>query len=131
MTLAGRLKDRTGAQRHIDAAWSAAEESSDNLRVHYQLFNPANIATHVLATEGDLGHPRNVIRLAEGLTSKDTGLPPARIGAVYISAARAQLDRDDRDGAQTSLVQAWDVSPQATKVHPMALEVLRVLIFLH
>jgi hypothetical protein len=28
-------------------------------------------------------------------------------------------------------VQAWDVSPQTTKVHPMALEVLRDLISLH
>ncbi|MDQ3761776.1 MAG: helix-turn-helix transcriptional regulator [Actinomycetota bacterium] len=131
MTLAGRLKDRTEAQRHIHAAWTAAAEFSDSLRIHYQLFNAANIATHVLATEGDLGHPREVIRLAEDLTSHDTGLPPARIGAVHISTARAQLDLGDRDGAQASLVQAWDVSPQATKVHPMAREVLRVLISLH
>jgi hypothetical protein len=70
-------------------------------------------------------------RWGSRLTSKDTGLPPARVGAVDISAARAQLDLGDRDGAQTSLVQAWDVSSQATKVHPMALEVLRVLISLH
>ena len=131
MTLAGRLKDRTEAQRHINAAWATAAESSDNLGIHYQLFNPANIATHVLATEGDLGHPREVIRLTEELTSQDTGLPPARTGAVHISAARAQLDLGDRDGAQASLVQAWDISPQATKVHPMAREVLRVLISLH
>ena len=95
------------------------------------MFNPANIATHVRATEGDLGHLRNVIRLAEDLTSKDTGLPPVRIGAVHISAARAQLGLGDRDDAQTSLVQAWDVSPQARKVHPVALEVLRVLISPH
>jgi transcriptional regulator with XRE-family HTH domain len=131
MTLAGRLKDRTEAQRHIDAAWTAAEGSSDNLRPHYQLFNHANIATHVLATEGDLGHPRNVIRLAKDLTSQDTGLPPTRIGAVHINTARAQLDLGDRDGAQGSLVQAWRLSPQAAKIHPMALEVLRVLIALH
>lgn len=131
MTLAGRLKDRSEAKRHIDAAWTAAEEFSDNPRIHYQLFNPANIATHVLATEGDLGHPRNVIRLAEDLMSKDTGLPPTRIGAVHINTARAQLDLGDRDGAQASLVQAWDIGPQGLKVHPMALEVLRVLICLH
>ncbi|MGH3974346.1 MAG: helix-turn-helix domain-containing protein [Pseudonocardiaceae bacterium] len=131
MTLAGRLKDRTEAERHIHAAWTASAESSVNPRIHYQLFNPANIATHVLATEGDLGHPRNVIRLAEDLTRKDTGLPPTRISAVHINTARAQLDLGDRDGAQTSLAQAWDLSPQGAKVHPMAREVLRVLISLH
>jgi transcriptional regulator with XRE-family HTH domain len=131
MTLAGRLKDRSEAQRHIDAAWSAVAGSSGNPRIHYQLFNPANIATHVLATEGDLGNPGEVIRLAEELSGHDTGLPPARTSAVHISAARAHLDLGDRDGAQTSLVQAWGISPQGTKVHPMAREVLRVLIALH
>src|SRR5690606_28459021 len=30
MTLAGRLKDRTEAQRHIRAAWAAAEEFPDD-----------------------------------------------------------------------------------------------------
>ncbi|MGH3923069.1 MAG: hypothetical protein ACRDS9_01930 [Pseudonocardiaceae bacterium] len=44
---------------------------------------------------------------------------------------RAQLDLGDRDGAQTSLVQAWDIAPQMAKVHPMSREVLRVLISLH
>jgi uncharacterized protein HemY len=63
----------------------------------------------VLATEGDLGHPREVVRLAEELTSSDAELTPARIGDVHINIARAQLDLGDRDGAQTSLVQAWDL----------------------
>lgn len=120
-----------GFRRYIHAAWTADEESSQGLRIHYQLFNPANIATHVLATEGDLGHPREVIRLAEELTSKDTGLPPARIGAVHTRTARAQLDLGDRDGAQASLPKAWDVAPQMAKTGPMSREVLRVLISLH
>ncbi|MGH3884933.1 MAG: transcriptional regulator, partial [Pseudonocardiaceae bacterium] len=98
---------------------------------HNQIFGPANTATHVLATEGDLGHTRDVIRLAEELTSNDTGLPPTRIGPVHINTARAQLDLGDRDGAQTSLVQAWDIVPQMAKIHPMSREVLRVLISLH
>ncbi|MGH4003693.1 MAG: helix-turn-helix domain-containing protein [Pseudonocardiaceae bacterium] len=131
MTLAGRLNDRTEAQRHIHAAWTAAEDFPNDLQLHNQIFGPANTATHVLATEGDLGHTRDVIRLAEELTSNDTGLPPTRIGPVHINTARAQLDLGDRDGAQTSLVQAWDIVPQMAKIHPMSREVLRVLISLH
>jgi transcriptional regulator with XRE-family HTH domain len=131
MTLAGRINNRAEAQRHIHAAWSAAEEFPDDLRRHNQIFGPANTATHVLATEGDLGRPRDVIRLAEELTSNDTGLPPTRLGPVHINTARAQLDLGDRDGAQTSLVQAWNVAPQMAKIHPMSREVLRVLIALH
>ncbi len=131
MTLAGRRGDRAEAERHIHAAWTAAEGSSKGLRIHYQLFSPANIITHVLATEGDLGNPRQVIRLAEELTSKATGLPPARMGAVHINTARAQLDLGDRDGALTSLLKAWDVAPQLAKTGPMSRDVLRVLISLY
>jgi transcriptional regulator with XRE-family HTH domain len=130
MTLAGRLNDRTEAQRHIHAAWTAAEEFPTDLHIH-ELFGPNNTATHVLATAGDLGRPRDVIRLAEELTSKDTGLPPTRIVDVHISTARAHLDLGNREGAQSSLAQAWNIAPQKAKVHPMSREVLRVLISLH
>ena len=131
MTLAGRLGDRTEAQRHIHAAWTAAEGFSTDALIHTERFGPDNTATHVLATEGDLGRPRDVIRLAEELTSRDTGLPPTRIVDVHTNTARAYLDLGDREGAQTALVQAWNVAPQKAKAHPMALEVLRVLISLH
>ncbi|MGH3832372.1 MAG: helix-turn-helix domain-containing protein [Pseudonocardiaceae bacterium] len=131
MTLAGRLGDRTEAQRHIHAAWTAAEEFPTDLLIHGERFGPANTATHVLATEGDLGRPREVIRLAEQLASNDTGLPPTRLGAVHTNTARAQLDLGDRDGAQASLVKAFTVTPQMMKISPMLREVLRVLISLH
>ncbi|MGH3847986.1 MAG: transcriptional regulator, partial [Pseudonocardiaceae bacterium] len=131
MTLAGRLNDRTEAQRHIHAAWTAAQEFPTDVLMHSERFGPDNTATHVLATEGDLGRPRDVIRLAEELTSRDTGLSPTRIVDVHTSTARAHLDLGNRDGAQTSLVQAWNVAPQKAKVHPMNREVLRVLISLH
>ena len=65
------------------------------------------------------------------MTSSGTGLPPTRLGPVHINTAHAQLDLGDRDGAQTSLVQAWNVAPQMARIHPMSREVLRVLISLH
>lgn len=131
MTLAGRRGDRTEAQRHIHAAWTAAEEFPHDLRVHNELFGPTNTATHVLATQGDLGRPREVIRLAEELFRHDTGLPPTRLVDVHTNTARAQLDLGDRDGARTSLLEAFTIAPQKAKVHPMSREVLRVLISLH
>ncbi|MGH3721700.1 MAG: helix-turn-helix domain-containing protein [Pseudonocardiaceae bacterium] len=131
MTLAGRLGDRTEAQRHVHAAWTAAEEFPTDRLIHSQRFGPDNTAAHVLATEGDLGRPRDVIRLATELTSRDTGLPPTRIVDVHISTARAHLDLGDRAGAQTALAEAFTVAPQKAKVHPMSREVLRVLLSLH
>lgn len=131
MTLAGRLDDRVAVQPRIHAAWSAAEEFPTDLHLHNQIFGPANTAVHVLAAEGDLGRPREVIRLAEELFRNDTGLPPARIAPTHVSTARAQLDLGDRDGAHTSLFQAWNSAPRLAKISPMSREVLRVLICLH
>ncbi|MGH3823608.1 MAG: helix-turn-helix domain-containing protein [Pseudonocardiaceae bacterium] len=130
MILAGRLGERTEAQRHIRAAWTAAEEFPHDVRVHRDLFGPANTETHVLQTEGCLGRPREVIRLADELSSAGTGLPPTRIYTCHIYTARAHLDLGDRDNAHTSLVQAWNIAPQRAKIHPMSREVLRVLISL-
>ncbi len=132
MNLAGLLKDRTEARRHIGAAWRAADEFPHDLRmIHDQRFGPANTAASVVATEGDLGRPRDVIRLADELNRNDTGLPPTRLVDVHTNTARAQLDLGDRDAAQISLLKAWNVAPQKAKVHPMSREVLRVLISLH
>lgn len=131
MTLAGRLQDPTSAQRHIDAAWRAAPEAAPGLRIHYQLCTPANITAHVLATQVDLDHPREALRLAEELSGSDTGLPPTRVAAVHITTARAYLELGDRESAQTSLEKAWTVAPQMANTDPMALELLRVLTSLH
>jgi transcriptional regulator with XRE-family HTH domain len=131
MTLAGRLKDRAAAQRHIRAAQAAAEEFPNDVQMHNQIFGVANTATHVLATEGDLGRPREVVRLAEQVASIQTGLPPTRMGPVHINTARARLDLGHRDGAEEALAEAWHVAPQMARIHPMSLEVLRVLISLH
>ncbi|MGH3699741.1 MAG: hypothetical protein ACRDQY_09780 [Pseudonocardiaceae bacterium] len=111
--------------------YSAAEQFPADLPIHSQRFGPDNTAAHVLATEGDLGRPRDVIRFAMELTSRDTSLPPTRIVDVHISTARAHLDLSDRDAAQTALAKAFTAAPQKAKLHPMSREVLRVLISLH
>ena len=131
MLLAGRLGERTEAQRHIDAAWTAAEEFPHELRLHGQLFGPALTAVNVLFTQADLGQPREVIRLAEELTSTDTGLPPTAIVDVH-TKHRPRRPRSRRSGRrETSLVQAFHIAPQKAKGHPESREVLRVLISLH
>jgi hypothetical protein len=79
MTLAGRLNDPVEAQRHMRGAWTAAEEFPRDIRVHRELFGVANTGTHVLATEGSLGRPRQVIRIADELSRNDTRLPATRI----------------------------------------------------
>ncbi len=131
MTLAGRLGERAQTQRHMHAARTAAEQFPHDLRLQAMLFGPTRTTTDVLATEGDLGRPRNVIRLSEALFRTDTGLPANRICSSHISTARAHLDLGDRDSAQASLLRAWHTAPQRAKTEPTSREVLRVLISLH
>ncbi|MGH3695280.1 MAG: helix-turn-helix domain-containing protein, partial [Pseudonocardiaceae bacterium] len=107
MTLAGRLGERAQTQQHMHAAQTAAEQFPHDLRLQAMLFGPARTTTDVLATEGDLGRPRNVIRLSEELFRTDTGLPANRICSTHISTARAHLDLGHRDNAETSLLRAW------------------------
>lgn len=106
MVLAGLLNDPTEAQRHIHAASTSAEEFRTDLKIHDQSFGPISTAATVLTTEADFGNFRQVIRLANEFTSKDTGLPPTRMVEVHVSTARAHLELGDRDSAQTSLMQA-------------------------
>lgn len=110
--------------------WTTAEEFPDDRQLHNQIFGPANIATHVLATEADLGHPRDVIHLTAELHRTTPGCAyPA--GSRPPQHRPRRLHWGDRGGAPTSLVQAWDVAPQLAKIHPVSREVLRVLICLH
>jgi transcriptional regulator with XRE-family HTH domain len=129
--LAGLLNERAEAQRHLHAAGSAVEEFPTEVLVHGQRFGPASISATVVVAEGELGRPREVIRLAEELTSKNTELPATRLCDVHTHTARAHLELGNRDGAQTSLAQAWDLAAQKAKIDPMSSEVLRVLISLH
>jgi transcriptional regulator with XRE-family HTH domain len=136
MTLAGRLKAKDEANRHLDGAWSAAEEFPDgDVDWHGLHFGPFNTASHAMATDVDMNQYRRALRTADDL-SRDlsrtpNALPPTRIGLVHMNTARAKLAMGDRDGAVESLAEAWDVTPQMMRVHPTALEVLRVLVSLH
>ncbi|MGW2324805.1 helix-turn-helix domain-containing protein [Streptomyces sp. NPDC001700] len=111
MTLAGRLRDVATAQRHIEAAWHAAELVGTDLNVRGMLFGPDNTATHVIATETDTEQYREAVATAADLFREGTALPPTRIGPTHMNVSRAKLALKDRDGALDSLADAWDVVP--------------------
>ncbi|MGH3587584.1 MAG: hypothetical protein ACRDQ0_14785 [Pseudonocardia sp.] len=74
---------------------------------------------------------RQALRITEDLRRIPDALPPTRVGPVLMNEARARLALGDREGALESLVEAWATTPQMMRVHPTALEVLRVLTSLH
>ncbi|GAA3165260.1 MULTISPECIES: hypothetical protein [Streptomyces] len=95
------------------------------------IFGPRNTTTHVLATRLDLGRPREALKVAENLDAALAGLPATRVAPSRMNLARARLDVGDRDGALESLSDAWEAAPQMARIHPMAMEVFRVLSALH
>lgn len=134
MTLAGRLRGKTEAERHMAAAWRAAEEFPEDVsddRGPGGIFGPENTAIHAVATFADLEQHGESVEVADQLSRQTLTLPPTRIVNLHIDAARAKLALHDRDGAVQSLVDAWKVAPQKAKVHPTSQELLRVLISLH
>lgn len=131
LTLAGRLREKAEAERHMAAAWQAAEEFPEDVDVCGIQFGPENTATHAIATWVDLEHHRQALDVASDLSRRTLTLPATRIGPLHMNVSRAKLALRDRDGALNSLVEAWKAAPQMAKVHPTSQELLRVLISLH
>lgn len=130
-TLAGRHGDRAEADRHIAAAWRIAEDFPEDVDINGMQFGPENTATHVVATLVDLGRHRKALDVAGQFERRESILPATRIAPLRMNVSRAKLAVRDRDGALTSLVDAWDIAPQMAKVHPTSQELLRVLVSLH
>lgn len=131
MTLAGRLREKTAVERHIKAAWEAAEAVGTDVNVQGVHFGPENTVTHVVATQADLRKHSEALEAGERYLREGYSLPATRIGPLYMNIARAKLALKDRDGAVDSLTEAWAVAPQMARVHPMSLELSRVLVSLH
>ncbi|WP_159029872.1 hypothetical protein [Streptomyces marincola] len=95
-------------------------------------FGPGNVVLHELATHIELERPRRAVAMVDDLTGVSLpGLAPTSIGHLHIDAARAHLAAGDRDEALQSLLRAREAAPQMARIHPMAREVLRVLVSLH
>lgn len=131
MTLAGRADDKTEAARHREAAWQLAEEIALDVNDHGIHFGPENTLTHMVATAVDLESHREALDAMANTSRTPLTLPATRMGPLHMNVSRARLALGDRDGALSSLTEAWNAAPQMARVHPHSQEVLRVLTSLH
>ncbi|GAB3006077.1 hypothetical protein GCM10023080_084660 [Streptomyces pseudoechinosporeus] len=131
LTLAGRLKEKAIAARHIEAAWRTADEFPEDIDEHGIHFGPENTAMHAISTSSDMEQHRTALDTAEGLIRNGLTLPATRVGPLYMNLDRSQLALGDRDFALESLEEAWDVAPEMARVHPTSQELMRVLTSLH
>ncbi len=118
LTLAGRLREKAEAERHMAAARQVSEGFPEDVDVCGIQFGPENTATHVIATWVDLEHHRQALDIASDLGRRTLTLPATRIGPLHMNVARAKLALRDRDGALNSLVDAWNAGPAIGKGTP-------------
>ncbi|MFC9842211.1 hypothetical protein ACFWFF_37540 [Streptomyces sp. NPDC060223] len=131
LTLAGRLKDKQTTNRHIEAAWCAAEEIPEEVAKHGMQFGPEQTATHVISTASDMDQHRRALDTAEDLIQGGLTLPANRVAPLYMNLGRSQLALGDQDGTLESLEKAWAEAPEMAAVHPTSLELTRVLVSQH
>lgn len=135
VTLAARARDAGTVAHHLDHAKRLAGHlppDAGDLYRHNLTFGPGNVVLHELAAHIELERPKKAVAMAAGLTGVELrGLAPTRVGHLHIDAARAHLATGDREEALRSLLRAREVAPQMARLHPMAREVLRVLVSLH
>ncbi|MHB9864437.1 helix-turn-helix domain-containing protein [Streptomyces sp. YIM S03343] len=131
LTLAGRLRDKSVAEKHIRAAWRTAEAYGEDADEHGIHFGPDQTATHVISTFSDMDQHRRALDTADDLIKGGTDLPATRMGPLHMNLGRSHLALGDRDSALASLEQAWQVAPEMARVHPTSQELMRVLTSLH
>ncbi|UCM88459.1 helix-turn-helix domain-containing protein [Streptomyces marincola] len=133
VTLASRARDEATTRYHLEKAERLAGRLRDaDVYRHNLTFGPGNVVLHELATHIELERPRRAVAIVGDLVGVSLpGLAPTRIGHLHIDAARAHLAAGDRDEALQSLLRAREAAPQMARIHPMAREVLRVLVSLH
>jgi transcriptional regulator with XRE-family HTH domain len=135
VTLAARARDTGTVAHHLDHAKRLAEHlpaDGGDLYRHNLTFGAGNVTLHELAAHIELERPKKAVAMAADLIGAELrGLAPTRVGHLHIDAARAHLATGDREEALKSLLRAREVAPQMARIHPMAREVLRVLVSLH
>ncbi|MFI1800367.1 DNA-binding protein [Streptomyces sp. NPDC020379] len=112
MTLAGRLKDKATADRHIAESRRLARDFDHDANRLGNHFGPQNTAVHVVATSGDLGRHQDAIDEMSRFGSRNPlVLPATRTSPLHMNVARSKLALGDRTGALEELEKAWALAP--------------------
>ncbi|MGH3913918.1 MAG: helix-turn-helix domain-containing protein [Pseudonocardiaceae bacterium] len=131
VTLASRAGDSQATREHLIAARELTARLGTGDQLHYGLtFGPANVTTHEVAANVELGDGAAALVAAEGW-SPPSDMPRTRCGHHYLDLARACLIHGDRDGSLRALQQARQIAPQQTRLHPMVRDTAAVLVSLH
>ncbi|MGW2566932.1 helix-turn-helix domain-containing protein [Streptomyces sp. NPDC001537] len=120
--IAGRMRDATASQTHLDEARFLADQVVESV-YHGTAFGPDSVRIHEVSVAVSLGDGH----VGRALTVARDWMPPADLPAerrsgFYIELARAQLWSGLADHAFESLKVARQIAPQHTREHPWVRE---------
>lgn len=121
VTIAARMYDAEATAHHLDEAREllARLPSGEDRRHHTLVFGSGNLAVHELQARLELQHVAEAERLIH-TTRLPLSLPPTRVSAWHVHAARVHLAAGKRERALHDLQRARRAAPQVTRFKPMA-----------
>jgi transcriptional regulator with XRE-family HTH domain len=122
-----RATDAKEAQRHMSAAAAAADELAEDRNDFELQFGPTNVAIWSVTIPVELGRGRDAVRQAERVTLP-AHVAPERQSHHWIDVGRGYWHNNQRDKALEAFLQAEQIAPQQTRMHPAVRETVRTMI---
>ncbi|MFI1255847.1 helix-turn-helix domain-containing protein [Streptomyces netropsis] len=119
--LAGRGRDESRADAHLDEAQRIAERTGPAEEVHWLSFGPTNVGVHRVSVLAELGKYPEAVRTAQE-TAIPEGWTPSRLAHHYTEVAQAMMWTGNTDAAFKNLQKARKLAPQQTRYHPTVRE---------
>lgn len=119
--LAGRDKDISAAEGHLDEATVIATRTGPAERVHWLSFGPTNVGAHRVSVLAELDRYPEAVQTASEMTIP-ADWPLSRQAHHHAEVAWAQMWTGHTEEAFRSLQRARKLAPQQTRYHPTVRE---------
>jgi len=124
--VASRRGDGATAWQAIAEAERAADRNGTDRNDYETEFGPTNVGLHAVAVAVELGESGEALRRAAPIEAN--GLSVERRARFFIDVARAHGQRRDVAGAVVTLRQAYELTPEQVRYHPLVRELVRDLL---
>lgn len=114
--LAGRAKDKAGAEGHLDEADRIAGVTGDATSVHWLSFGPTNVSVHRVSVLAELDEYGQAAQIGRAV-AMPKGWPASRRSHHHAELARAQMWDGSLDDAFKNLLRARKAAPQQARYH--------------
>jgi transcriptional regulator with XRE-family HTH domain len=123
---AARENDRNKAHSHLDVARDVAANLNEDRNDYGTEFGPSNVAIHAVSVAVELGDAGHALDLAREVNADN--LSPERRSRYLIDLAAAHTMRRQIGEALRDLQEAEQLTPEQTRTHRVAREVVRDLL---